>query len=85
MAWVGRALSVLMPDRWAFEAIGVDLGVRELFAEGGSPLGPPLLAAYGDTGSGDVTTYWLVLLAFTAVLLAGTWVVLARRLRFSTR
>ena len=85
MAWAGRALSVLMPDRWAFEAIGVDLGVRTLFAEGGSPLGPPLLAAYGDTGTLDVATYWLILTSFAAVFTAATWLVLARRTRTLTR
>lgn len=85
MAWVGQALSVLMPDRWAFEAIGVDLGVRTLFAEGGSPLGPPLLAAYGETGSRDVTTYWLYLAAFAAVFTVAAWLVLARRTRTLTR
>ncbi len=85
MAWVGSAMSVFMPDRWAFEAIGVDLQVRELFAEGGSPLGPPLLKAYGETGSHDVTTYWLILTAFTVAFLAGTWLVLSRRTRSVTR
>ncbi len=34
MAWIGRAMSVGVPDRWAFEAIGVDLGVRNLFENG---------------------------------------------------
>ncbi|PVG84802.1 ABC transporter ATP-binding protein [Nocardioides gansuensis] len=85
MAWAGRAMSVLMPDRWAFEAIGVDLGVRTLFAEGGSPLGPPLLAAYGDTGSREVSTYWLILTVFAVVFTVATWVVLARRTRTLTR
>ena len=85
MAWVGQALSVLMPDRWAFEAIGVDLGVRTLFSEGGSPLGPPLLAAYGDTGSREVSTYWLFLTAFAVVFTVATWLVLARRTRTLTR
>lgn len=85
MAWAGRALSVLMPDRWAFEAIGVDLGVRPLFAEGGSPLGPPLLAAYGDTGSLEVSTYWLILTAFAVVFTVATWLVLVRRTQTLTR
>jgi ABC-type multidrug transport system ATPase subunit len=85
MAWLGRALSVLMPDRWAFEGIGVDLGVRRLFAHGGSPLGPPLLAAYGHTGSEAVSTYWLILVLFTLTFTAGTWWVLARRTRSLTR
>src|SRR5437764_8351326 len=43
MAGVGRAFSVAMPDRWAFEAIGHDLGLRGLLAHGGSPPGPPPL------------------------------------------
>ncbi len=81
MAWLGRSISLLMPDRWAFEAVGVDLEVRELFAQGGSPLGPPLLAAYGDTGRYATSTYWLILLAFAAVFLVATWLVLDRRTR----
>ena len=80
MAWAGRALSVLMPDRRAFEANGVDLGVRTLFAEGGSPL----LAAYGDTGGLEVSTYWLILTAFAVVFTVATWLVLARRTRTLT-
>jgi len=74
-----------MANRWAFEAIGVDLGVRTLFAEGGSPLGPPLLAAYGDTGSREISTYWLFLTVFAVVFTVATWLVLARRTRTLTR
>jgi hypothetical protein len=85
MAPVGAALSAAMPDRWAFEALGHDLALRELFAEGGSPLGPPLLAAYGDAGTAATTTYWALLAGFTAVLLAATWVALAVRCRSSAR
>ena len=43
MAGAGAALSAAMPTRWAFEAIGHDLGARAILADGGSPLGPPLL------------------------------------------
>ena len=85
MAPVGAAISVAMPDRWAFEAIGRDLELRALFAEGGSPLGPPLLAAYGDAGTSATTTYWAILGGFTLLFLAATWVVLALRSRSSAR
>ncbi len=47
MARAGAALSVVMPSRWAFEAVGHDLGAREVLAHGGSKLGPPLLASFG--------------------------------------
>jgi len=84
MAPVGAAISVLMPDRWAFEALGRDLELRALFAEGGSPLGP-LQAAYGDAGTLATTTYWTILGLFTAVFLAATWAVLRLRCRSAAR
>ena len=59
MAGAGAALSVVIPSRWAFEAIGHDLGARRILAEGGSRLGPPLLASYGDAGTASTGTYWL--------------------------
>ena len=71
MAPVGRAISAVMPDRWAFEAIGHDLGLRRLFATGGSKLGPPLLAEYGSAGTHSTGFYWLVLITFTVIFLAG--------------
>jgi hypothetical protein len=39
MARVGVILSTIIPSRWAFEAIGHDLGARHIFARGGSPPG----------------------------------------------
>ena len=45
MAAPGAILSVVIPSRWAFEGIGHDLGARRILAEGGSRLGPPLLAS----------------------------------------
>jgi hypothetical protein len=78
MAGTGAALSVVVPTRWAFEAIGHDLGARRILAEGGSPLGPPLLASYGDAGTHAIGTYWLILAAFAVVFLVGTWAVLVR-------
>ena len=74
-----------MPSRWAFEAIGHDLGAREILAHGGSPLGPPLLASFGDAGTASTATYWLVLAAFAVAFLAATWLVLARATRHTSR
>src|SRR5207302_8361857 len=64
MAPVGAGLSTVIPSRWAFEAIGHDLGARRILAEGHSPLGPPLLTSYGDAGSMSTASYWLILGAF---------------------
>ena len=58
---VGVAVSAIMPSRWAFEAIGHDLGARQILAHGGSPLGPPLLASFGDAGTASTATYCVVL------------------------
>ncbi len=81
MATAGQAISVIMPDRWAFEAIGHDLGLRRLFAEGGSDLGPPLLEQYGSAGTRSTGFYWATLGAFIVVLLAGARIALSRRSR----
>jgi ABC-type multidrug transport system ATPase subunit len=85
MAGTGAALSAVIPTRWAFEAIGSDLGARHILADGGSPLGPPLLESYGDAGTQPIGTYWLILTAFAAVFLVATWAVLARSTRKSQR
>lgn len=81
MANAGAALSVAIPSRWAFEAIGHDLGARRILAEGGSPLGPPLLESYGDAGTYATGTYWLVLATFAVVFLVGTWALIVRSTR----
>ena len=85
MANAGAAISVTMPSRWAFEAVGHDLGARGILAHGGSPLGPPLLASFGDAGTASTGTYWLILTAFTVALLIATWGVLVRTTRRSSR
>jgi hypothetical protein len=85
MASAGRAVSAFIPSRWAFEAIGHDLGARRVLAQGGSRLGPPLLASYGRAGTQSTVTYWLILGAFAAVFLAGTWLVLLRTTKRTTR
>ncbi len=78
MANAGAALSLAMPSRWAFEGLGHDLGARHILAEGGSPLGQPLLASYGNAGTLPTGTYWLVLAAFTVLFLVATRAVVAR-------
>jgi ABC-type multidrug transport system ATPase subunit len=85
MAGAGAAFSVVIPSRWAFESIGHDLGARRILAEGGSPLGPPLLASYGDAGTQSTGTYWLILGAFAVVFLVATWGVIVRSTRRSMR
>ena len=81
MARAGAALSLMMPSRWAFEAIGHDLGARRILGHGGSRLGPPLLASFGDAGTASTGTYWLIPAAFAVVFLVATWVVLVRSTR----
>ncbi|MGZ4700871.1 MAG: ABC transporter permease, partial [Ilumatobacteraceae bacterium] len=85
MAGAGAGLSVVIPSRWAFEVIGRDLGARRILAEGGSRLGPPLLASYGDAGTLSTGTYWLALAAFAVVFLVATWGVTVRTTRKSAR
>lgn len=78
MARAGAALSLVMPSRWAFDATGHDLGARRILAQGGSRLGPPLLASFGNAGQLSTPTYWLILASFVVVFLTATWVVLVR-------
>jgi hypothetical protein len=85
MARTGAALSTVIPTRWAFEGIGHDLGARRILAEGGSPLGLPLLESYGDAGTHATGTYWLTLAAFAIALLVATWGVLVLSERKSHR
>jgi ABC-type transport system involved in multi-copper enzyme maturation permease subunit len=78
MARAGAVLSMMMPSRWAFEVVGHDLGARQILAHGGSKLGPPLLASFGDAGTATTCTYWLILAAFAVLFLVATWGVLVR-------
>jgi hypothetical protein len=78
MARAGALLSTVMPSRWAFDAIGHDLGARRILAHGGSKLGPPLLTSFGNAGRLETPTYWLILGSFAVVLLVATWGVLVR-------
>jgi len=81
MAGAGAALSVVIPSRWAFEVIGHDLGARRILADGGSRLGPPLLASYGDAGTQSTGIYWLILGLFAVIFLVATWGVIVRSTR----
>jgi len=85
MAGAGAGISAAIPSRRAFEALGHDLGARRILAEGGSPLGPPLLSSYGGAGSMATGTYWLILSAFAVVFLVATWAVLVRSTRRPAR
>jgi ABC-type multidrug transport system ATPase subunit len=86
MAGAGAALSNIIQDRWAFEALGHDLGIRHILADGGSPLGPPLVAAYGkDAGTEPTVVYWSYLAAFTVAFFFGAWGILRRKGRRTTR
>ncbi|RLP88938.1 ATP-binding cassette domain-containing protein [Micromonospora sp. BL4] len=79
MAAGGQWLSYAMSNRWAFEGLGHTAGVERLWRDGASPLGPPLLATYGDSFSRPVWVNWLVLGGFVLLFLGATWVVLVRR------
>jgi ABC-type multidrug transport system ATPase subunit len=81
MTKVGDVLSYPISTRWAFEALGRDLGFNHLFREGGSKLGPPLLAQYGDSFSHAVWIDWAIMGAMAALMLAGTCAVLAAKCR----
>jgi len=85
MARAGAALSAVIPTRWAFEAIGHDLGAKRILATGHSPLGPPLLASYGDAGAHSSGMYWTILATFAIVFLVATWRLLVRSTSRSIR
>ncbi|MER7893099.1 ATP-binding cassette domain-containing protein [Micromonospora sp. NPDC094482] len=78
MATGGQWLSYAMSNRWAFEGLGHTAGVQQLWRDGGSPLGPPLLATYGDSFSRPVWLNWLILGGFVLLFLGATWAVLVR-------
>jgi ABC-type multidrug transport system ATPase subunit len=84
MAFLGKTMSVFMSDRWSFESLGHSVGLSALFANGASPLGPPLLAQYGDSFSRPVIETWLIMSVFTVIFLAATCLVLKRKSSAST-
>ena len=85
MATVGQGISAIMTDRWAFEAIGRDLGLRGLFAGDPSPFGPALLDEYGDTWTVAHGQVWLILGAATLALSLLTAFALSARCRHHDR
>jgi ABC-type multidrug transport system ATPase subunit len=65
MSAPGRGISVLMANRWAFEALGRSLGVS--------------LPGYEDAFTGSPAPAWVLLAGFAVVLTAATMAVLGRR------
>ncbi|MER5787758.1 ATP-binding cassette domain-containing protein [Streptomyces sp. NPDC001980] len=81
MTVAGKAISWAMTNRWAFEALGSGVGLESLWRAGRSPLGPPLLASYGDSFGHPASRGWVILAGFALVFLAWTWVILLRKCR----
>ncbi|MEW1779282.1 ATP-binding cassette domain-containing protein [Streptomyces sp. NPDC086777] len=81
MTAAGKAISWAMTNRWAFEALGSGVGLASLWRDGGSRLGPPLLASYGDSFGRPASHGWVILAGFALVFLAWTWVILVRKCR----
>ncbi|WP_329106758.1 ATP-binding cassette domain-containing protein [Micromonospora sp. NBC_01699] len=79
MAAGGRWLSYAMSNRWAFEGLGHTAEVERIWHDGASPLGPPLLASYGDSFARPVWVNWVILGGFLVAFLGAAWTVLARR------
>jgi ABC-type multidrug transport system ATPase subunit len=70
MATAGRAISAVMSDRWAFEAIGRQLHISALTG----PTSP-----YAGLGASSFVTYWTLLLVFAAVAGSGAYLAVRRR------
>jgi hypothetical protein len=79
MAGAGKAISLVATDKYAFNAAGKSLALNDLFADGASPLGPPMLAQYGGTFAGSIAPDLAIMAAFTVAFLALTCWVLARK------
>ncbi|WP_283133216.1 ABC transporter ATP-binding protein [Rhizohabitans arisaemae] len=79
MATGGQVMSLALSNRWAFEALGHSAQVERLWAEGASPLGPPLLMSYGDSFARPLVVDWALLGLFTVGLLLITRFTVARR------
>ncbi|MFI6762790.1 ATP-binding cassette domain-containing protein [Micromonospora sp. NPDC050417] len=84
MAVGGQWLSYAMSNRWAFEGLGHTADLERIWRDGGSPLGPPLLASYGDSFSRPVWVNWVILAGFLVAFLGAAWTVLARKDRRGT-
>jgi ABC-type multidrug transport system ATPase subunit len=78
MAGAGEAISVVTSDRWAFEAVGRQLGLDRVVSptSGGSTL-----ASYGDALTGPVAAHWLIMATFAVGFLVAAHRALQRRAR----
>jgi ABC-type multidrug transport system ATPase subunit len=85
MAPIGRALSYAMSNRWSFEALGHTADLPGLWTRGTSPLGPPLLAGYGDSFARPVWENWCVLGGFAVIFVVAGWAVLTYRMAAGRR
>lgn len=75
----GRAISVMVVARWAFEALGHDLGLSALLARDRSGAGPAMLAQQGHAFDHRTAGHWLLLVAFGLLFLAAAGLVVRRR------
>ncbi len=75
MSAPGRGISVLMANRWAFEALGRSLHLDALTSRVVS------LTGYQDAFNGSPAQAWALLAGFAMVLTAATMAVLGRRTR----
>jgi hypothetical protein len=75
----GRAISIVVVARWAFEALGADLDLTSLLAGDRAGAGPAILAEYGDTFGHSPARNWIVLILFTCAFVAATASVIRRR------
>ncbi|MEM9515653.1 MAG: ATP-binding cassette domain-containing protein [Actinomycetota bacterium] len=79
MAPAGQAISAAMSDRWAFAAVGRDLGVVDVLTL--TSAGSALRAEFGSTWSIGNTTAWMLMAGFTLVFTAIAVVAVDRRCR----
>ncbi len=79
MAAGGRWLSYAMSNRWSFEALGHTTRLPDLLVHGASPLGPPLLASYGNSFGRPLWQSWCIIGGFAVLFVTGACVVLAQR------
>jgi ABC-type multidrug transport system ATPase subunit len=77
MAAAGKAISVFTSDRWAFEAVGRQLGLDRLASTPSSST----LTPYGDALTGPVAAHWLIMAGFAAAFLVAAHRALQRRAR----
>jgi ABC-type multidrug transport system ATPase subunit len=81
MAAAGRLLSAVTSDRFAYEAVGRQLGVEKLLGADPTGRGPRLLDELGRTFTGGVAGHWALLALFAVVFLIGAYAVINRRTR----